>query len=142
MEGLITVRTRARVGGESEQIELQTDAVWTKEADAVRLCYTETPDEGEPTAVTVTARMGEVTVERKGELSAVMVFADGEARECSYHTPFGDLYLNIRPRRTQVSFGETGGTVRLWYDLENAAGERSQHEVEMAVRRTAGEGRA
>lgn len=141
MRGQITVHTRAQIGSESEEIELQTDAQWTVRSGKTVLRYVETPEEGSPTTVTVTAQDGAVTVKRVGEMSAVMEFADGQERECFYKTPFGEILLIIRTHRTQVEMEETGGAVRLWYDLKNG-NDSSRHEVKMTVRGTAEEGRA
>lgn len=139
MRGWITVRTHTTVADDEERMELQAEALWREKDDGWLLRYTEASEDGGSTTVRVTATTSGVVVERSGEMRAVMEFSDGETRECRYQTPFGTILLNIRTHRTETRLTKSGGTVRLWYELENAAGNCSRHEVEMAVKATAGE---
>jgi len=72
-----------------------------------------------------------VTMERKGDFSNTMVFANGVRFEGKYKTPYGDMGLAVHTRRVECNIGEKKGAIHLKYQLDIQGNYTSTNELHL-----------
>lgn len=132
MNVTISLRSIQRMDGDTETAEMTARGTLDMLADGVRLCYTESPQDGGAT-VTVLVRGGQTVVERRGDISSQIVLEEGRRHSCRYETPYGSLTLHAQAR--QLAFSSEGSTafLRAVYTLE-MSGAYTEQEIEFRIK--------
>ena len=61
---------------------------------------------------------GEVVLERRGAISSVMIFKEGEHHTSVYSVPPYEFDMALYTKRVKSTLGESGGELLLVYDAE------------------------
>ena len=125
-------KSRVRLRIVSRMTDPDGDVFETKNARTGALCQTpqglvldyDDMQDGERAHITLTAREGFATMQRKGLTSAMLTFVPGEKRASKYVTMYGDIPVAVDTRRVALERGENGGELTLDYDVY-VAGERT-----------------
>lgn len=131
---IVTIKSKQTVDGEEENIELITAGKFYKKENAYYIVYEETEIPGmEGTTTTVKVGDGEINLIRFGTTDTRLNFKKGTRDVCLYKTPYGILELVINPYLVKINMGDTGGELRLGYEL-SAGGQRpSTNELYIKV---------
>lgn len=107
-------------GSELSDVELFTDGLIMRWGTGWKLSYKESEISGMEGATTVIHAMpSKVTMHRKGEYGARMEFTRGLPFMGNYHTPYGELRLQLYPSVVRSTLDEEGlGEIELKYQLE------------------------
>ena len=109
------------LGHEENTMRLLLPGTLTRRPDGWLLSYTETLEEdgGRPVTheVRVLAREDRVTVLRKGPYGMMMVLQHDVPYQGTYHTPYGDMAMDVIATRLQTELGEDRGSIRMEYQL-------------------------
>ena len=100
------------------------------------IAYTETQqdeDSGEivQSDIILNCSNQRVTMERKGDFSNTMVFANGVRFEGKYQTPYGDMGLAVFARKVECNIGEKKGAIHLKYQLDIQGNYTSTNELHL-----------
>lgn len=100
------------------------------------LTYTESQqdeDSGEiiHSDITLNCSDHRVTMERKGDFSNTMVFANGVRFEGKYQTPYGDMGLAVFAKNVDCHIGEEKGAIHLKYQLDIQGSYASTNELHL-----------
>lgn len=132
MNAQITIFSEQRLDGEAARTT-HTAAGTVTPGDVWVIAYTETDEDGEQTAVTVSAGRREVTVERVGAARSRLEFRRGATCPCRYGTPYGELAIVTRTHTLQNRLAEEG-LLELAYTLELGGGE-SHHTLRLVLQK-------
>ncbi len=132
MNVTISLRSVQRMDGDTETTEMTACGTLDVLEDGVRLCYTESEQDGGAT-VTVLVRGAQTIVERRGEISSQIVLEEGKRHACRYETPYGLLTLHAQAK--QMMFSNVGNTalLRAVYTLE-MSGACTEQEIEFRIK--------
>lgn len=101
-----------------EIIELVTEGVMEQRGDVWEIVYEESALTGlEGVTTTFRVEPGKVILDRRGNLSSVMVFEEGISHESLYQVPFGALLLTVEATRVYYDLVPDGGTIDLVYNI-------------------------
>ncbi|MBR4712021.1 MAG: DUF1934 domain-containing protein [Clostridia bacterium] len=116
---------------DGEPMHVRVPGTAEKRAEGTVLRYAEhlTEEDGDPAArteVTLLVRPGYAVMQRRGAYGAMMVFEPGQSRDSCYRTPYGDLPMSVCARTVETVSAESGGSLRLDYDLTVQGGPASR----------------
>ncbi len=84
-----------------------------------RLNYTEAdPDDSGSTEVEILVLPEGITMSRRGDWGASMVFERGKVFKGMYRTPYGNLSMDVFTTFFRAELGEAGGKIELRYQME------------------------
>lgn len=128
----ISLRSVQRVDGETQTSEMIASGTMERLSEGMRLCYTESPQDGGAT-VTVTVRGAQTIIERRGEILSQLLLEEGKRHLCRYETPYGKLILHTQAE--QLMFSDIGQTaiLRAVYTLE-MSGAFTEQEIEFRIK--------
>ncbi|WP_297520915.1 DUF1934 domain-containing protein [uncultured Clostridium sp.] len=107
-----------QMNDEEQVVEVVTPGIFSITEDSFKATYEESEISGmEGTTTSVTIESGKVTLERKGTTETVMLFENNGSNICLYNTPYGVLELTTNTKVLDIDITETGGTVKIDYDL-------------------------
>ena len=117
---IISIKSSQMADGEKpDTIELVTGGTLLKEEDGYTIIYQESELTGlEGTTTKLRIQGPRVTLLREGNVNSQMIFEEGEKHLSMYETPYGALAVGIDTRRITSSIGESGGDLRIHYDIE------------------------
>ena len=117
---IISIKSSQMADGEKpDTIELVTGGALVREEDGYTIVYQETELTGlEGTTTRLHIREDRVTLLREGNVNSQMIFEEGQKHLSMYETPYGSMAVGIDTRRITNSIGETGGDLRIHYDIE------------------------
>lgn len=117
---IISIKSSQMADGEKpDTIELVTAGSLEKEGDGYLISYAESELTGlEGTTTKLHIEGPRVTLVREGSVNSQMIFEEGEKHLSMYETPYGALAVGIDTRRVTSSIGESGGDLRIHYDVE------------------------
>ena len=105
-------------GQTPERIELTTDALLSREGDALLLSYRESALTGlEGTTTTFEIRENSVTLRRSGAVSSRMEFAVGRTHKSLYETAMGILLISVCATRIENNMEDHGGNLSVTYSI-------------------------
>lgn len=106
-------------GADPDGTELMTEGRMTIADDGeVVLSYQETELTGmEGTTTRFTIRGDVVTLDRIGAVTSQMVFQLGRHHSSIYHTPWGDLLVDISTSQLRHRINEHGGLIEIRYSI-------------------------
>lgn len=104
-------------GGEYSGGEWETTGYYLRENNQYRLFYQEPAETGLDTRTEITVDGEELTVRRRGAVEMEQSFCRGGHCRGNYRTPYGQLALETRTIQTEVNLTETGGNIKLKYEL-------------------------
>lgn len=137
-EVLITIKSSQTVVGEpeaAEPAELISQGLYEYTPNQQRFAYMEselTGLEGTRTAFTITPE--EVTMDRTGSVTSRMVFHKGKKHHFMYETPYGTLALGMDTHVLETELGESGGSMRIEYDLDFENAMLSRNKIHITIR--------
>ena len=110
--------------------------IYTETAEGFTLFYNEPdPELGGKVTLTYTAKGKKLMLERKQPAGrTVMIFTEGVATECTYHTPYGTLPLSIRTHKLGVLVLGRTFSVSLRYLLESAGMDTMEIEFSLLAK--------
>ena len=117
---IISIKSSQMADGEKpDTIELVTGGALFREEDGYTIVYQESELTGlEGTTTKLRIQGPRVTLLREGNVNSQMIFEEGQKHLSMYETPYGALAVGIDTRRITNSIGETGGDLRIHYDIE------------------------
>ena len=121
---LVSVSGLHNVAGEEGEISVVTSGYYYWKNGKHYIIYDEF-QEGEPEPVHCTIKIADDYMEmiRGGIANSRMVFKPGKTTVSSYHTPIGELYMQIRTEEINVHLEEDSLEAKVRYGLElNMAG--------------------
>ena len=132
MKVQISLRSAQTIDGDTAESEMTACGTWERTPHGVRLCYTESDNDGGAT-VTVTVRGARTVIERRGEISSQLILEEGKRHACRYETPYGCLELHTKAKR--LLFSDLGNTavLRADYTLE-MNGACTEQEIEFRIK--------
>ena len=74
-----------------------------------------------------------VVLQRKGAIESRMEIEKGKRNSCFYVTPVGELCIGIYGERVEVDLNESGGTIKLVYNIDSDLRLISRNTVEITV---------
>ena len=119
MEAAINIKSVIQAPGEDSNVmELYSDGEYIYKNGTSRLRYTETELTGLAGTETEVCITGEgVRISRKGSLTTVMDFREGEKSSFLIETPYGTATMGMETRQILASFDESGGELVIKYVL-------------------------
>lgn len=104
---------------EPETVELVTEGVLERTADAWALTYEESELTGLKGVITTfLIEPGKITLTRNGPLSSRMIFQEGVFHESLYQMEFGALMITVCASKVTFAIEEDGGIIDLTYAIE------------------------
>lgn len=117
----VRVRLRGRqkdADGKVERIEMTAEGEYTIKAGKHYVKYLDSSiDPDNPVSTVLKVSDDSLTIIRQGAVGGTQKFALGREDRSAYHTPYGELELNIKTTRLNISFTETAGEVDFAYDV-------------------------
>ncbi len=113
-------------------IELTTEGTLRREGEALVMTYAESTLTGlEGTTTAFEIREGSVRLIRTGAVNSTMHFEVGQTDRSLYDTGMGPLLVTTRTRRIEDRLDETGGSLRVDYDIviENLGTGRIEYDI-------------
>lgn len=105
---------------ETEKIELMTEGTYNFKNDHLYLVYKESELSGmEGTTTTLKLKEGNVSLKRQGTQNVDMMFSQGERFKTLYHTPYGDIPMEILTRTVRLDIRQDPfeANVTIDYDI-------------------------
>lgn len=134
MKVMITVRGTQHVDGESDTVELTTEAMMREDADGFTLCYRETAATGmEGTLTLLRIQPEKVTMERRGNAAGLLVLELKKRHVCSYATPVGSLMLGVFTDHMEQQLTLGGGKLLVSYTLDVGGRMMSRQDLDITV---------
>ena len=134
---LINLASLASYDGMADDpIQLLTTGTLFHQDKSALLKYTEsTEDEatGEmsESEIQLELKKDQVTMNRQGEFSNMMLFQRNRRYETTFHTPYGDLPMAVYSRDVQCDVGPQRGKVHLRYELSMQGTYASTNELHL-----------
>lgn len=131
---IITVRNKQIIDDRKEQFELVTPGKFYSKEGSYYAVYDETEIsgmEGTTTALKIGGR--EVRLIRFGTTSSNMSFRNGVEDTSLYKTRYGVIELTIRPTSVEVNVDDSGGDIRLLYDMDVCGQKTSSNELMIKI---------
>ncbi len=136
MRVMITVIGVQHVDGQSDTVELTTEALMHEEVDGFTLSYRESAATGmDGTLTTLRIQPNKVTLTRRGAAAGMLVMEYQKRHMCSYATPVGSLMLGVFCDRMQQDLCLGGGTLDLSYTLDVEGSMMSRQDLHIKVNR-------
>ena len=114
-------------GHEDNVMRMMMPGTLTRHPDGWLISYTEALQEDDGHQVThevrVLAKNDRVTVLRKGPYGMMMVLQPDVPYQGTYHTPYGDMQMDVIATRVHTALAQGGGTIRMEYQLRVGGGE-------------------
>ena len=134
MKVMITVRGTQHVDGQSDTVELTTDAMMREDVNGFTLCYHETAATGMEGALTILRIHPEkVTMERRGSAAGLLVLEHKKRHVCSYPTPVGSLMLGVFTDRMEQNLALGSGELLVSYTLDVGGRMMSRQDLQIIV---------
>ena len=80
-------------------------------------------------SVMIKINENEVTISRKGDFSAKMIYQKGVSKEFLYHMPYGTLPMVLTTEEIEFSFDENGGELNMVYFLSVSSDYKNKLKV-------------
>ena len=129
-EALIEI-VSSEVGEAAQQLWVSGEA--REQNGRIRLAYrervTEEMDAESDTDVVLHAREGLAMMKRSGVYATSMSFCEGEQRDCTYRTPYGDLAAVIAADSVKTETEPFGGAVRILYTISIQGADPSRRQI-------------
>ncbi len=126
--------TQFREGEEPEPIEVMTSANYFFKNGKHYLLYEELQEgESQPTKNKLTFTNQKAEVLKKGLASVQMIFQEEEKSISYYHTPYGNLLLEIHTREVTVVEEEDQIQLKIDYELEMEHSHVADCKLELTV---------
>jgi len=131
---IVTIESKQKIENSEEVIELVTPGDFYCKENAYYLVYDETEISGmEGTTTTLRAENGYVNLIRFGSTNSNLKFREGIKDVSLYRTPYGVLEIAIIPSIVKVDINESGGEIKLIYELDFGGPQRSKNELHIKV---------
>lgn len=133
---LLSVCGKQYVNGDSDQIDLQTNATYVMKGTTRYISYKEYDPQNPDIHYRTTVKIDEnnvVTVLKGGETSHNLILEEGKRHRCEYRTPYGNMSLGIYTERVNISLDDNGGMVSVRYniDIENELASTNELTLEI-----------
>ncbi len=135
---VISIENKQTADGITETAELISEGRFYKTGDKFYIFYNE--EETEKTSaciVQITVEEKRLIMSRKGEFSSKMEYEAGVANDFTYHTPFGDMLMQLKTEAFENNLTEAGGNLKLCYILI-INGEEMHNDLTITVRNERG----
>jgi len=127
---IITIKSKQTVDNEDQVVELVTPGKFYKKGNTYYALYDETEISGmEGTTTTLKIEGDEVHLIRFGTMSTNMRFKMGVTDVSLYKSPYGIIELTVKPLSVAVDVGDSGGEVKMRYELIAGGEQKSTNEL-------------
>lgn len=118
MENTVTVRVtnKQRIDNATDTIEEQGTGTFRIKNKKHYIIYQTTTD-GDSSKVTIIADKDSVHIKRTGSSQSDMIYNSGQKTSCIYHTPYGNINMEINTIRIHNRLSEGGGSLKIVYAL-------------------------
>ena len=134
---LLSVCGKQYVNGDSDQIDLQTNATYVMKGTTRYISYKEYDPQNPDIHYRTTVKIDQnnvVTVMKGGEESHHLVLQKGERHKCEYRTPFGSMTLGVYTESVNISLDDSGGEVMVKYTIDIESELASSNELTLKIR--------
>lgn len=138
---LVTVKAKQinEYGEEDSQDFFTTGTLFQKKG-AFFIVYNESEVTGMAgTTTSLKVEPNRVTLNRMGSSEQKQVFEEGLKHRGNYITPYGGLSVAVLPSRVEVNLTDTGGSIKLEYELEVENQKISDNALIITVREAGNE---
>ena len=133
----ITVKGVNGLDGEQDTIELSTEGRFGIQNGQYFLSYSEgelyNSKDFVKTKVFIKSQKS-VTLEREGGINSKLLIEEGKRNSCLYGTPYGDFMFGIYGEKIEFQLTESGGYIKLLYNIDSNSKLVSQNEVNITVK--------
>ena len=134
MKVMITVVGTQHLDGQTDTVELTTDALMREESDGFTLSYRETAATGmEGTLTMLRIQPRKVTLERRGTMAGLLGLEHRKRHVCNYATPMGSLMLGVFTDRMEQKLTLGGGELDVSYTLDVGGRMMSRQDLHITV---------
>ena len=133
MNAEITIVSRQSMDGECAESVTTVQGTLSTLPDGASLTYTTTED-GVADTTCIAMEATRVTIDRRGSNRSCLVLEPGQTHLCRYETPYGAFSLGVTARLVTGAITDTGGHLRLAYELDMGGGTATQHEIEITIK--------
>lgn len=106
-----------RPGEEVSGGSWETSGSYQRQEDSYYLSYQEPPETGLAARTEIRGQGGRLSLRRQGEVEMEQHFGRGQSCRGSYRTPYGLMQMETRTLLTEVNLTDTGGNIKLKYEL-------------------------
>ena len=133
---LLSVCGKQFVNGNSDKVELQTNASYVMRGSSRYITYKEYDPQDPQVHYRTTVKVDEnnvVTVIKGGEMSHNLILEQGQRHRCEYRTPYGNMTLGIYTERVEIELDDNGGSISVSYniDIENELASTNELTLEI-----------
>ena len=132
---MITVRGEQRLGSDVTQMEHTVEGTLEQTGEKLILRYREPEETGlGKTDTVLTFREEEAVLDRQGAVTARMRFIVGQRHRVNYHTPVGEMLLEVRTTFLSHNLTNAGGKAMIRYHLTSGGQTVGNHTLKLNVK--------
>ncbi len=135
---LLSVTGTQHVNGDSDKIELQTNASYVTKNESRYITYKEydanNPDKHYRTTIKVSPE-GIVTVMKGGMENHNLILEKGVRHKCEYSTPFGTVTLGVYTQKIRNDLHDSGGELEVAYTIDMESQLASTNELYIKLKK-------
>ena len=138
---LLSVCGKQFVNGNSDKVELQTNASYVMRGSSRYITYKEYDPQDPQVHYRTTVKVDEnnvVTVIRGGEMSHNLILEQGQRHRCEYRTPYGNMTLGIYTERVEIELEDNGGSISVSYNIDIENELASSNELVLNIKEAKG----
>ncbi len=133
---LITLKSVQKNEKDSDETEIITQGLYTKNEDGYTISYEESSATGFGGSTTILKVVGkeQVTMERTGSTTSNLFIESGKKHHCHYGTPYGDFTVGITTKNITSTLTENGGDLYLNYIVDINSSYVSENEIYVNIK--------
>ena len=138
---LLSVCGKQFVNGNSDKVELQTNASYVMRGSSRYITYKEYDPQDPQVHYRTTVKVDEnnvVTVIKGGEISHNLILEQGQRHRCEYRTPYGNMTLGIYTERVEIELDDNGGSISVSYNIDIENELASSNELVLNIKEAKG----
>ena len=138
---LLSVCGKQFVNGNSDKVELQTNASYVMRGSSRYITYKEYDPQDPQVHYLTTVKVDEnnvVTVIKGGEMSHNLILEQGQRHRCEYRTPYGNMTLGIYTERVEIELDDNGGSISVSYNIDRENELASSNELVLNIKEAKG----
>ncbi len=138
---LLSVCGKQFVNGNSDKVELQTNASYVMRGSSRYITYKEYDPQDPQVHYRTTVKVDEnnvVTVIKGGEMSHNLILEQGQRHRCEYRTPYGNMTLGIYTERVEIELDDNGGSISVSYNIDIENELASSNELVLNIKEAKG----
>ena len=138
---LLSVCGKQFVNGNSDKVELQTNASYVMRGSSRYITYKEYDPQDPQVHYRTTVKVDEnnvVTVIKGGEMSHNLILEQGQRHRCEYRTPYGNMTLGIYTERVEIELDDNGGSISVSYNIYIENERASSNELVLNIKEAKG----